>query len=137
MVLLSSKIKVSTTVTIVINNTITIPNCHWNNDIVLLFTRWSRILSWVQVGYYFEGFHWVLFWLLVGTKSLNYIVCYLYIHFFRNNRFHILYTMKFGQFMLHYKRKNLIKKFCENYGMKISSWPFCTCKELSTASIGK
>ena len=45
--------------------------------------------------------------------------------------------MKFGQFMSHYKRKNFIKKFCKNCSLKTSSKPFCVCKELSTASIGK
>ena len=45
--------------------------------------------------------------------------------------------MKFGQFMLYYKRKNFIKKFHQNYGLESSSRPFCVCKELSTTSIGK
>ena len=45
--------------------------------------------------------------------------------------------MKFGQFMSHCKRKNSIKKFCKNGSLKTSSRPFCVCKELSTASIGK
>ena len=45
--------------------------------------------------------------------------------------------MKFGQFMSQYKRKNFIKKFFKNYGLKTSSRPFCVCKELSTSSIGK
>ena len=45
--------------------------------------------------------------------------------------------MKFGQFMSHYKRKNLIQKFCKNCSLKTSSRPFCVCKELNTASIGK
>ena len=45
--------------------------------------------------------------------------------------------MKFGQFMSQYKRKNFIKKFFKNCGLKTSSGPFCVCKELSTSSIGK
>ena len=45
--------------------------------------------------------------------------------------------MKFDQFMSYYKRKNFIKKFPKNCGLKTSSRPFCVCKELSTTSIGK
>ena len=45
--------------------------------------------------------------------------------------------MKFAQFMSHYKKKKLIKKFCRNCGLKTSSRLFCVCKELSTDSIGK
>ena len=45
--------------------------------------------------------------------------------------------MKFGQFMSYYKRKNFMRKFYKNCNQKTSSRPFCVCKELSTASIGK
>ena len=44
--------------------------------------------------------------------------------------------MKFGQFMSYDKRKNFIKKFFQNCGLKTSSRFFCVCKELSTTSIG-
>ena len=45
--------------------------------------------------------------------------------------------MKFGQFMLYYKRKNFIKKLYQNCCLKTSSRLFFVCKELSTTSIGK
>ena len=45
--------------------------------------------------------------------------------------------MKFGQFMSYYKRKNFIKKFHQNCGLKTSSRPFFVCKELTTTPIGK
>ena len=45
--------------------------------------------------------------------------------------------MKFGQFMSYKKRKNFIKKFYQNCGVKTSSSPFCVCLELSATSIGK
>ena len=36
--------------------------------------------------------------------------------------------MKFGQFMSYYKRKNIIKKFYKNCGLKTSSRPFVFAK---------
>ena len=40
--------------------------------------------------------------------------------------------MKFDQFMSYEKRKNFVKKFYQNCGLKTSSRSFCVCKELST-----
>ena len=37
--------------------------------------------------------------------------------------------MKFGQFMLYYKRKKLIKKFYKICGLKTGSRPFCVSKD--------
>ena len=45
--------------------------------------------------------------------------------------------MKFGQFMLYFKRNNFIKNFYKNCGLKTSSRPFCGCKELSKTSLRK
>ena len=39
-------------------------------------------------------------------------------------------SIKFGEFMSYYKRKNFIKNFLKNCDQKTSSRPFCVCKEL-------
>ena len=51
MVLLESRTKDT-----VINNTITIPNFHCNNETVFFFRGWSIVLNLVQVGYCFVGY---------------------------------------------------------------------------------
>ena len=46
-------------------------------------------------------------------------------------------VMKSGQFMSYFKRKKIVKKIYKNCDQKTSSRPFCVCKELRTASVGK
>ena len=43
--------------------------------------------------------------------------------------------MKFGQFMLYYKRKIFIKKLYERHGLESSSRPFLIFKESSVKGI--
>ena len=46
-------------------------------------------------------------------------------------------VMKFGQFMSYCKRKNFIKKYYKNYGLKTNSRPVCIYRKLSATSFGK
>ena len=63
-------------------------------------------------------FHWINFPISICTCTHNLL-------------------MIFGQFISHYKSKNLIKKFWKNCSLKTSSRPFSVYKELSTTSIRK
>ena len=76
-----------------INNTITIPNFHWNNDTVRFFLGWPRVLSWVEVTYCFVGYsilHWFMcLWMIMVPKiflqeqhNLQYIYIYGYIYIY-------------------------------------------------------
>ena len=99
----------------------------------------------VRLGKMF--FIWLQKLFLFSRKS-NFRVLYLQISWDHRmpkhktiNTFHLKskhsLIMEFGQFKLYYKRKNFIKKWYKNCGLKTSFKPFCVYKELSRTSIGK
>ena len=67
LVLLNSRTKDT-----VINNTIIISTFYRNIDTVILLTRWSPVLSWVQVGYCFVKYSIVLWQIATPIYYLNF-----------------------------------------------------------------
>ena len=70
-------------------------------------------------------------------RDIKGCVCYIFASLLKNLRSKHNLLLKFGQFILYYKRKKIIKKFYRTCDLKTSSRSFCVFKELSTASIGK